>query len=150
MPVLNSRLSFPFIFIFLIILCIFPIATGVILGAAFFFWLPIHLLKVSLFLLVLIIIVYFFKLYHPSFGYFPHQGSSHWILIAVFFFILGVEFAAYGFSAWFLLFIIPLIAVGLLCGFILMNKLLIYFRFLALIHFVPIIFFIFLAFLKLV
>lgn len=150
MPALNARLSFPFIFIFLLIITIFPLIVGIIIGAAFFYWLPISFLKISLFLFVLMIVVFFFKVYHPSFGYFPYQGHQHWIIISFFYFLLGIEFAAYGFSAWFLFFLVPLVAAGMFIGFIVMNKLLIYFRFLTLIHFVPICLFIALAFLKLV
>ncbi|MGJ9381759.1 hypothetical protein [Salipaludibacillus sp. CF4.18] len=150
MPALNARLSFPFIYIFLLTITILPLIIGIIIGAAFFYWLPIFFMKISLFLFVLLVIVYFFKAYHPSFGYFPYQGHQHWIIISLFYLLLGIEFAAYGFSAWFLLLVIPWAAGGMFAGFILMNKLLIHFRFLKLIHFVPIFLFIVLAFLKLV
>ncbi|PYZ94309.1 hypothetical protein CR194_01890 [Salipaludibacillus keqinensis] len=150
MPALKGRYPFPFILIYFALVSVVPVIVGIVLGAAFLFWLPAFLFKVALFILSLFMVAYFLQLYHPSYGYIPHNSKGYLFILSFFFFLLGIEFASYGFSAWFLLLVIPISVVGLLLGFIFMTRMIIYFRYLSVIHFVPIGLFLFVGILKLI
>ncbi|UCZ54559.1 hypothetical protein LGQ02_07330 [Bacillus shivajii] len=122
---------------------------GVIIGAAFFSWFPVLLLKIILIIMLLVLVIIFFKQFHPSYGYFPFQGFVHWGILCLFFFILGIEFAALGLSAWLLLFYFPFFLFTLFIGIFLIFKLKVIFRFSGVVIYFPLVLFVFLAIFKL-
>ncbi|SER68517.1 hypothetical protein [Salipaludibacillus aurantiacus] len=149
LPAAKGRSPFPVLMVIAGCISILPLVFGLIIGAAFFFWLPVLLFKILLFIMCFVIILLLFSLHHPSYGYLPYKKHIHLIVIGVFFFLLGMEFAAFGFSAWFLLLLVPLGVAAMIAGFLLMIKLFISFKYVAFIHFLPLILFLLLAVLKL-
>ncbi|WP_078597163.1 hypothetical protein [Evansella clarkii] len=130
--------------------CFISFWFGIITGAAFFSWLPVFFTKFFIILFCLGLAFFFFRQFHPSYGYFPYRGWLHWVLLAAFFFIIGIDFAIIGFSAWFLFLFLPVFAGMLFLGALLMWKLKMLFRLGAVLIYVPLFFFIFLALFKLV
>ncbi|WP_096188423.1 hypothetical protein [Evansella halocellulosilytica] len=138
------------IFLFIIAgVCFGSFWFGVLIGAAFFSWLPIFLTKILLFFLSLLLVIFFFKQFHPSYGYFPMKGFIHWVLLSVFFFILGIEFAAIGLSAWLLLFFFPFFLFAIVIGLWIIYKLKILFKFSSVVIYFPLLIFVFLGVFKL-
>ncbi|WP_416149375.1 hypothetical protein ACM26V_24545 [Salipaludibacillus sp. HK11] len=150
MPALKGRYPFPGSLIFFILLTIIPISIGLIVGAALFSWISAFIFKLIVILFALFIMFYFQHLYHPSYGYVPYHKKGNWLILSGFFFLLGIEFASYGFSAWFILLIVPISAAGVIGGFLFMRSALSYFRYLGVIHFVPLGLFLVVAILKLI
>ncbi|UTR14438.1 hypothetical protein MM221_18045 [Salipaludibacillus sp. LMS25] len=148
LPAVQVRYPQPLVIVTLGIV-LFPLMVGVIVGTALFAWLPVIVLKVSLFLLLIWIVIYLYGIYHPSYGYMPSHSKRHIAFIALLFFILGVEFATGGFSPWLLMLILPLCAGIVIGGFITMARLLGFLKFSAFIHFVPLVLFLFSAIIKL-
>jgi len=137
MPALKGRFPLPIGLIFFMLIAVVPISLGVVVGAAFFHWVSSFIFKLLVFLFALFIVIYFYRLYHPSYGYVPFHRSGNWFILGGFFFMLGMEFATYGFSAWFVLLVIPLCLAGVVIGFIFMQRALSSFRYLSMIHFFP-------------
>ena len=138
--------------VFLLIIgavCFVSFWFGVIIGAAFFSWLPLFFTKVFIIIFCIGLAVFFFRQFHPSYGYFPFRGLIHWILLALFFFIIGIDFAIIGFSAWLLILLLPIFAGTVILGSIIMWKLKMLFRFGAALIYLPLFFFIFLALFRL-
>lgn len=150
MPALKGRYPFPISLIFFSLIAIVPIIFGVVIGAAFFHWFSSFIFKVLVFIFALFIVIYFYRLYHPSYGYVPHHRRGNWFILAGFYFLLGIEFASYGFSAWFIFLIIPLCVVGVVGGFVFTRRALSFFRYLSVIHFVPMGIFILVAIFQLI
>ncbi|MCR6110452.1 hypothetical protein HXA35_08940 [Bacillus sp. A301a_S52] len=149
LPAVQVRYPYPLVVLTLSIVLL-PLMAGAILGAALFAWIPIIILKVSLFLLMIWIVVYLYGIYHPSFGYMPSHSKGYIAFIALLFFILGVEFSvSAGFSPWVLMLILPLCAAIVISGFIAMVRLFVFLKFISFIHFVPLVLFLFAAIIKL-
>ncbi|WP_280768438.1 hypothetical protein [Salipaludibacillus daqingensis] len=150
MPAHKRRYPFPTSMVFFILIAIIPLTIGIVIGASFFYWISSFIFKIFVFLFAMFIVAYFFRMYHPSYGYVPYHQKGKWFILAGFFFLLGIEFATYGFSAWFVFFVIPLSAASVILGFIFMRKAIYLYRFLAIIHFFPLAIFFFVAILKLI
>lgn len=150
MPALKGRNPFPMSIIFFAVIAIVPISIGIVIGAAFFHWMAAFIIRGLVFIFALFIVIYFYRLYHPSYGYVPHHRQGNWFVLAGFFFLLGIEFASYGFSSWFIFLVIPLCTVGVVAGFIFMRRALSFFRYLSVIHFVPMGIFILVAIFQLI
>ena len=137
--------------LFLVILgagCFLLFWFGVLIGGTIFSWVPLFFTKIFIILFCLGLAVFFFRQYHPSHGYFPFQGFIHWILLGLFFFIIGIDFAIIGFSAWLLLFLLPFFAGTVFLGSMLMWKLKRNYRF-GILTYAPLFIFFFLAVFKL-
>ncbi|MDQ0254419.1 hypothetical protein J2S74_001794 [Evansella vedderi] len=138
--------------IFLFIIAAFCFGTfwiGVLFGAAFFSWLPVFITKFIIILFCIGLVIYFFRQFHPSYGYFPYRGWIHWALIALFFFLIGLEFASIGLSAWLLLLLLPIFLGAVFGGTILMGKLKVLYRGSSVFLYLPLALFVFLAIFKL-
>ncbi|MCD8508746.1 MAG: hypothetical protein LRY73_01830 [Bacillus sp. (in: Bacteria)] len=106
--------------------------------------------KFLIILFCLGLVVFFVKQFHPSYGYFPYQGWFHWLLLALFFFLVGLDFAVIGLSAWLLLILFPLFIIAILGGTILMGKLKTMYRGGNAFMYIPLALFVFLAIVKLI
>ncbi|WP_026689267.1 hypothetical protein [Alteribacter aurantiacus] len=121
---------------------------GMLVGG--WLWLPDPLLKGLISFVAVVMAVFFFRTYHPSFGYIPSNGLAHWGALAAFFFFVGFEVGIADLSKWLiLLFMIVFVAGGLSSAWLVWRlKTMMEFRFL--VQYVPILLFVFIALLKLV
>ncbi|MFA9559386.1 hypothetical protein ACERII_18920 [Evansella sp. AB-rgal1] len=142
--------SIPLFLILIAALCFGFLWFGVLIGAAFFSWLPIFFTKLVIISFCIGLAVFFFRIFHPSYGYFPFRGWIHWALLAVFFFIIGIDFASVGFSAWLLLIILPLFAGAIFFGTIMMQKVKTMYRSASVLIYLPLLLFVFLGLFKLI
>ncbi|MBM7097336.1 MULTISPECIES: hypothetical protein [Alteribacter] len=147
---LTAKLVFSWQMIFTVtgLIFFFFVWIGMLLGG--WLWFPDPLLKGLISFVSVILAVFFFRTYHPSFGYIPTRGLLHWGVLAVFFFFLGFEIGIAGFSKWFIVLFTVVFAVGVVSSAWLVWRLknLMEFRFL--VQYVPILLFVFIAVLKLV
>ncbi|SDY54449.1 hypothetical protein SAMN05421736_102225 [Evansella caseinilytica] len=95
---------------------------GALAGPLLFGWLPLAVIKWVIIVFCLGLIYYFYKQFHPSYGYFPFHGWLHWVILTVFFFLGGVNFAVTGLTAWLLFLLLPVFFAALLGGFLLMEN----------------------------
>ncbi|ADU29926.1 hypothetical protein [Evansella cellulosilytica] len=137
-------------FILLGIFCFGSFWIGVIIGAAFFSWLPLLLSKIAIFAFCLGLAFFFFKHYHPSYGYFPQSSFFHFIILSAFFFLIGIDFAIIGFSAWLLFLLLPVFIGTVILGAIVIMKLKGLYRLNEGLIYLPIILLLLLAFIKLI
>ncbi|WP_017728314.1 hypothetical protein [Halalkalibacterium ligniniphilum] len=79
-------------------------------------FLMIRLLDVILVVISLLFIVACFKTFHPTFGFFQQERKLNLLLVAVIFFILGLEWGILGHRTVFTLFASALFLLGLFLG----------------------------------
>lgn len=114
--------TFPLVIFFVGVACFISLWFGVLIGAAFFAWLPIFFMKMIIIFYCLFFIYYFFRQFHPSYGYIPTYGWSHWGFIIFFFFLVGLDFSVIGFSGWLLFLTLPIFAAAIFLGIFLIWK----------------------------
>src|SRR5690554_4429131 len=73
--------SFPIVSLIIGIACFISLWVGVLIGAAYFSWLPIFFTRLLIIIYCLCLIIYFYKRFHPSYGYIPFRGFTHWGLL---------------------------------------------------------------------
>ncbi|MBU9724209.1 MULTISPECIES: hypothetical protein [Bacillaceae] len=142
--------TLPFFFIILIALCFGSFFIGVLLGGALFSWLPLLFTKIVIVLFCIGIAYFFFRQFHPSYGYFSYRGWIHWALLAGFFLLIGIDFANIGLSSWFLLLLLPAFGGMLLVGAFAMANLKSMFRGTPVFIYLPLVLFVFLGLIKLI
>ncbi|MDG5788739.1 hypothetical protein QA612_14785 [Evansella sp. AB-P1] len=142
--------TIPNFLILIAALCSGSLFIGVLLGATIFSWLPLFFTKMMIILLSIGTAIFFFRQFHPSYGYVPYHGWIHWAILGLFFFLVGLDFALIGFSSWLLLFIFPIFAIAILGGVIIMLRLKTMYRARSLFIYLPLLLFVFLGLVKLV
>ncbi|WP_096434668.1 hypothetical protein [Alteribacter populi] len=149
---ITTKLVFAWNVIFTItgLLFFFFVWVGMLLGGWVFGWFPAPVLKGTISFLAIILAVLFFRIYHPSYGFIPTQGVTHWGALAVFFFFIGLEMGTMEISAWSILLFVPAFAAGIMVSAWVTWKLKSTMAFRFLVQYVPILLFVFIAVLKLV
>lgn len=150
LPATGGRHPYPSVLLVLFGIALFPLMAGILFTAAFLLWLPVFLFKVMVIVSLLALIYFLFKAHHPYYGYLAYHSKNPVFILFLFYFFLGMEFASFGFSPWFVFLIIPLAGAGLMAGFIVMSKLYVHFKYANFIHFAPLMFFLFVILFKLI
>ncbi|MBB5173123.1 hypothetical protein [Texcoconibacillus texcoconensis] len=112
--------TFYFVVVALFLGCTF---LGMVIGSFLLAWLSIGWFQILVGVVCLGVAVMFFQIYHPAYGYFPTYTQLPWLLISTLFFIVGLEWAIFGFSRWFILLFSLFFAASVYAGIYLFFRL---------------------------
>lgn len=107
---------FPHFSVFVGLICFSSLVVGAISGVTIFDWLPLVVIRIIIIFICIGIVIYFYHLYHPSYGYIPYRGFVHWSILLFLFFFIGIDFAIIGFSLWLFIILLPIFLVSLFIG----------------------------------